>query len=166
VSFHPNIILKPRRDDCIVTLPLWSPSVVKIGSVGYLRKPEGEFVTLFNAFDPPQTSGGVLGDMANLSGYGRVSKGSQRQDKRSRTQKGLDALQSWYSSKILCVNSPVKTKPISQLGVGMTPSTDDIRSTSGLTAGPHSCVSSRRCTIMLRNCLPLRGGSRPMLMKS
>ena len=76
-----------------------------IGSVGYLRKPEGEFVTLFNAFDPPRTSGGVLGGMANLHGYGNVRKRSQRHDKQNRTQRGLNTLQSWYSSKLdSCVN--------------------------------------------------------------
>lgn len=86
-------------DDDIVTLPLWSPSVVEIGSVGYLRKPEGGFVTLFNAFDPPKTSDGVLKGMANLHGYGKVSEGAYRQDKRNRAQRGLDVLQSWLTSK-------------------------------------------------------------------
>ncbi|KAF9647369.1 hypothetical protein BDM02DRAFT_2705085 [Thelephora ganbajun] len=88
-EFHPSL-----------TLPLWTPSTVAIGSVGYLRKPEGEFVTLFNAFDPPQTSNGVLKGMANLYGYGKISQGNQRQDKRNRAQRGLDVLQSWLSSKL------------------------------------------------------------------
>lgn len=83
----------------IVMLPLWSPSTVEIGSVGYLLKPEGEFVTLFNAFDPPTTSGGALKGMANLYGYGQISQGSHRQDKRNRAQRGLDVLQSWLPSK-------------------------------------------------------------------
>ena len=111
-----------------MTLPLWSPSVVAIGAVGYLRKPEGEFVTLFNAFDPPQTSDGVLRGMANLNGYGKVTQGSVRQDKRHPAQRGLDALTSWLSSKLdPFVNPPPKVGRVSQLGVGAT-STDDIRS--------------------------------------
>ena len=92
-----------------VTLPLWSPSTVDIGSVGYLRKPQGEFVTLFNAFDPPQSSNGALRGMANLHGYGSVSQGSYRQDKRNRAQRGLDVLSSWLTSKSdPFVNSPDK----------------------------------------------------------
>lgn len=98
-----------------MTLPLWSPSSVTIGSVGYLRKPEGEFVTLFNAFDPPQTSNGALRAMANLHGYGKISQGDQRQDKRSRAQRGFDVLQSWVSSKLdPSVNLPSETGRISQ----------------------------------------------------
>lgn len=105
-------------------LPLWSPSTVEIGSVGYLRKPEGEFVTLFNAFDPPTSSNGVLGGMANLYGYGKVSEGSYRQDKRNRAQRGLDVIQSWLSSKSdQFVNSLDKLQLMSQLCVETT-STD------------------------------------------
>ncbi|KAJ7779611.1 hypothetical protein B0H16DRAFT_723148 [Mycena metata] len=32
-----------------VTLPLWTPSLVKVGAVGYLLTPSGSFRTLFNA---------------------------------------------------------------------------------------------------------------------
>lgn len=88
-EFHPSL-----------TLPLWSPSIVDIGSVGYLNKPKGEFITLFNSFDPPETSNGVLKGMANLYGYGKISQGSYRQDKRNRAQRGLDVIHSWLSSKL------------------------------------------------------------------
>ena len=109
-------------------LPLWSPSTVEIGSVGYLRKPEGEFVTLFNAFNPPKTSNGILKGMANLHGYGQVSQGSYRQDKRNRALRGLDVLQSWLTSKSdPFVKSLSIVERISQLRVE-TISTDDIRS--------------------------------------
>jgi hypothetical protein len=70
-----------------------------MGAVGYLSKPEGTFVTLFNAFDPSKTSEGVMKDTPSLYGYGKVSQGSQRQDKRNPAQKGLDVIQSWISSK-------------------------------------------------------------------
>ena len=111
-----------------MTLPLWSPSIVAIGSVGYLRKPEGEFVTLFNAFDPPQTSNGVLRGMANFHGYGKVSQGSQRKDNRNRAQRGLNVLQSWLSSKLdPFVHPPTKIERISQLDL-VTMLTEGIRS--------------------------------------
>jgi hypothetical protein len=125
---------RPRYDtdtltaNLTVTLPLWSPSTVAIGSVGYLRKPEGEFVTLFNAFDPPQSSNGELRGMANLYGYGNVSKGEQRQDKRGRAQRGLDVIRSWLVSKLdPSVYPPCEIERVSQFGIGTT-STDDIRS--------------------------------------
>ncbi|KAF7291313.1 hypothetical protein MIND_01275600 [Mycena indigotica] len=35
-----------------VTLPLWTPSRVELGAVGYLKRPEGVFMTLFNSADP------------------------------------------------------------------------------------------------------------------
>ena len=93
--------------DHIVTLPLWSPSVIEIGAVGYLHKPEGEFLTLFNAFDPPKSSGGVLKGMANLHGYGDISEGNYQQDVRNRALRGLDVLQGWISSKLYpFVDSP------------------------------------------------------------
>jgi abelson tyrosine-protein kinase 1 len=76
----------------LVTLPLWTPSQVALGAVGYLSKPGGEFVTLFNSFDPAKSSDGVARNMPSLYGYGRVTQGNQRQDKRSVAQRGLDAI--------------------------------------------------------------------------
>ena len=72
-----------------MTLPLWDPSPVALGSVGYLLKPEGRFVTLFNAFDPPKTSERTKG-MPSLYGYGRLTQASQRQDRRA--ARGLTAM--------------------------------------------------------------------------
>ncbi|KAF8154194.1 hypothetical protein B0H34DRAFT_80502 [Crassisporium funariophilum] len=80
-TFHPSL-----------TLPLWNPVSVELGDVGYLSKPGGTFVTLFNAFKPHKTSGGLTGGMPSLAGYGKVSKGNHRQDKRSVAQKGFDAV--------------------------------------------------------------------------
>ena len=76
----------------LVTLPLWNPVHVQLGDVGYLSKPGGTFVTLFNAFKPHKTSGGLTGGLPSLAGYGKVSKGVHRQDKRNVAQKGLDAV--------------------------------------------------------------------------
>jgi len=82
----------------ILTLPLWRPSHVEVGAVGFLSKPDGHFETLFNAFEPGATSGGKADELPMLSGYGKISKGSQRQDKRNAAQRGLDHLHGLLSS--------------------------------------------------------------------
>ncbi len=83
-----------------VTLPLWTPSPVAIGAIGYHSKANyGEFVTLFNCFDPQKTSNGRTGDMPSIYGYGRISQGNQRQDKRNVAQRSMDIIQSWLSSR-------------------------------------------------------------------
>ncbi|KAH8112737.1 hypothetical protein DFH11DRAFT_1606815 [Phellopilus nigrolimitatus] len=89
-NFHPTL-----------TLPLWAPSPVALGAVGYLSRPSGSFVTLFNAFDPPKSSGGKADGMSNLYGYGKVTKGSQRQDRRTIAQRSLDTIQGllWFRSR-------------------------------------------------------------------
>lgn len=75
-----------------VTLPLWTPTSVALGAVGYLSKPSGEFIILFNSFDPAKSSDGVARNLPSLYGYGRVTQDSQRQDKRSVAQRSLDAI--------------------------------------------------------------------------
>jgi abelson tyrosine-protein kinase 1 len=47
-------------------------------------------VTLFDAFDPVNSSGGVVGGMPSLHGYGNVTRGSHRQGGRNMAQKGLE----------------------------------------------------------------------------
>jgi hypothetical protein len=64
---------------------------VQLGDVGYLSKPSGTFVALFNAFKPDKTSNGLTAGMPSIAGYGNVSRGSQRQDKRNAAQRGIDA---------------------------------------------------------------------------
>ncbi|KAL4243264.1 Serine/threonine-protein kinase [Abortiporus biennis] len=87
-EFHPSL-----------TLPLWQPCFVSLGAVGYHRKPDGDFVTLFNSFKPLESSQGVAKDLPSLYGYGRVGMGSQRMDKRNVAQRGFDIIQSWLSSR-------------------------------------------------------------------
>ena len=53
---------------------------------------------LFNAFEPGATSGGKADELPMLSGYGKVLKGSQRQDKRNAAQRGLDRVHGLFSS--------------------------------------------------------------------
>lgn len=75
----------------IVTLPLWDPMPVSLGAVGYLSKPTGTFVTLFDSFHPERSTSPEVRGLPSLYGYGRVAWDSQRQDKRSMAQRGLDA---------------------------------------------------------------------------
>ncbi|KAI0640836.1 hypothetical protein C8Q79DRAFT_920613 [Trametes meyenii] len=87
-EFHPSL-----------TLPLWTPSQISIGAVGYHSKTNGgEFVTLLNSFDPERSSGGRAKAMPSLYGYGRVSQSNQRSDKRNVAQRGMDVIQSWINS--------------------------------------------------------------------
>ncbi|KAJ7191743.1 hypothetical protein GGX14DRAFT_33026 [Mycena pura] len=58
-----------------VSLPLWTPSPVEVGAVGYLAKPEGAFRTLFNSRDPPS----ALGHWQPLAGVAIVHR-EQTQD--------------------------------------------------------------------------------------
>ncbi|KAJ7079089.1 hypothetical protein B0H15DRAFT_520827 [Mycena belliarum] len=80
-EFHPSL-----------TLPLWSPTPVSLGAVGYLSKPSGTFVTICNCFAPQKSATGLLRTLPSVHGYGQVTTGSQRQDKRNAAQRGLDAI--------------------------------------------------------------------------
>ncbi|TBU52516.1 hypothetical protein BD310DRAFT_981788 [Dichomitus squalens] len=85
---------------CILTLPLWMPSQVLIGAVGYHSKANyGEFVTLFSLFEPEKSSNGCVKNIPSLYGYGRMSQGSQHQDKRNVAQRGMDLIQSWLGPR-------------------------------------------------------------------
>ena len=75
-----------------VILPLWDPSPVDLGAVGYLSKPRGRFITLFNAFSPQKSDHGRVRSLPSIYGYGQVKERSQKLDKRSRLQQRLDAV--------------------------------------------------------------------------
>lgn len=86
----------------LVVLALWEPSPIELGAVGYLSRPSGSFVTLFNSFNPQQSSDGRAKGMPSLYGYGRqILQGSQRQDRRKLSQRGLDIIQGllWFRSR-------------------------------------------------------------------
>lgn len=76
----------------LVTLPLWDPSPVQVGAVGYLSKPQGRFVTLFNALTPDKATHAAVKSLPSILGYGPAQLGIHRQDRRSVTQKGMDAI--------------------------------------------------------------------------
>ena len=74
----------------IVTLPLWDPSPVAVGAVGYLLRPQGRFVTLFNALTPETADHAGIRSLPSIQGYGLTQAGTHRQDRRTVTQKGMD----------------------------------------------------------------------------
>ncbi|KAF8900160.1 hypothetical protein CPB84DRAFT_1847410 [Gymnopilus junonius] len=74
-----------------LTLPLWTPTSVQLGDVGYLSKPSGAFVTLFNSLQRSKSASRSTGHLPPMTKYGNISKGHLRLDKRNVAQKGLDA---------------------------------------------------------------------------
>ncbi|KAG2747802.1 hypothetical protein P692DRAFT_201806312 [Suillus brevipes Sb2] len=74
------------------TLPLWSPSHVELGAVGYLSAPKGEFITLFNAMKPQRTAGSKVTNIPSLNGYleGPIGTGKKFNLMRTMTQRGLE----------------------------------------------------------------------------
>ncbi|KAF7315430.1 Protein kinase domain-containing protein [Mycena indigotica] len=80
-EFHPSL-----------TLPLWKPSPISVGAVGYLSKPEGTFVTILNCFSPDKSAEGDLRGLPSIHGYGKVAVGGHRQDKRNAAKRGFDAI--------------------------------------------------------------------------
>ncbi|KAJ7647115.1 hypothetical protein FB45DRAFT_1099808 [Roridomyces roridus] len=98
-DFHPSLVL-----------PLWSPSPIALGAVGYLSKPSGKFVTFFNCFEPDKSAAGPLKSLPSVHGYGQVTTGSQRQDKRNAALRGLDAIAGLLTFK----NNHKYEGPISQ----------------------------------------------------
>lgn len=66
---------------------------MKLGAVGYLEKPAGRFVTLFNANNPSATGDGRVDGMPTINGYGTFREAAVRLDKRPVAQKGFDMIQ-------------------------------------------------------------------------
>lgn len=82
-------------------LPLWTPSPVAIGAVGYHRKPTGSFITLFNAFSPSDSSEESIRRLSSINGYVQgsenVSIRDEKIEKRTVAQRGMDLIQGWLS---------------------------------------------------------------------
>lgn len=99
-NFHPSCkaMLSSFHMPCAniiysVTLPLWDPSPVDVGAVGYLSKPEGRFITLFNALRPrEETKHPKISTLPSIEGYGSVVLGEQQLPKKSVTQRALDII--------------------------------------------------------------------------
>ncbi|KAH9924941.1 hypothetical protein B0H21DRAFT_886279 [Amylocystis lapponica] len=106
-EFHPSL-----------TLPLWTPSPIALGAVGYYSKSTGEFVTLFNSFKPGESPDGLSRDIPSLYGYGRVPAGSQRQDKRNVAKRGMAMIQGWLKNRSDATSSTVSRRYTSPLRAG------------------------------------------------
>ncbi|OJA20637.1 hypothetical protein AZE42_09915 [Rhizopogon vesiculosus] len=75
-----------------LTLPLWSPSHIELGAVGYHSRPKGQFITLFNAMQPHKTSGSKITTIPSLGGYGSIRTGKKFDSKLTVTQRGRDLI--------------------------------------------------------------------------
>ena len=75
-----------------VTLPLWDPSPVELGAVGYLSKPAGGFITLFNANNPRLCDDPRIQSLPSIHGYGQVVEGVERLPKKTVTQRAIDMI--------------------------------------------------------------------------
>lgn len=63
------------------TTPLWYPSPVEVGAVGYVSKPDGEFITLCNVIEiggKKKGEGDVAKCMSSLRDYGSINIGKAR----------------------------------------------------------------------------------------
>lgn len=80
-----------------MTLPLWEPTPVDTGAVGYLSKPRGEFITLFNAFKPVTSDKPEIRELPSIHGYGRVEFGTKTTERRTVAQRGIDAISGWLT---------------------------------------------------------------------
>lgn len=92
-----------------VSLPLWHPTPVSLGAVGYYCVPKGEFVTLFNAFDPRASSDQHAERIPSLHGYGKVSTGVRPRHKRNLVQRLLDDIRACSSFRFRA-RAPSETK--------------------------------------------------------
>ncbi|KAF9039833.1 hypothetical protein BJ165DRAFT_1530849 [Panaeolus papilionaceus] len=73
-------------------LPLWDPTPVEVGAVGYLSKAAGQFVTLFNSLRPHKCDNFTIRNLLPLRLPGLQPIGTQRIDKRTPSQKAYDLI--------------------------------------------------------------------------
>jgi abelson tyrosine-protein kinase 1 len=83
----------------LVTIPLWDPSPVEVGAVGYLSKPQGHFVTLFNAFTPSKADNLGIQSLPSIRAYGPVQLATYKEDRRTIIQKSMDTLAGLLTSR-------------------------------------------------------------------
>jgi hypothetical protein len=98
---HYRHYLSHTFDDRL-TLPLWFPSVIPLGSVGYVR--HGQFVKLLDARVPPMNlseedvghgSSSTLPPMSHLDEFGSLQTSSEKVAVRNAAERGLDFVASW-----------------------------------------------------------------------
>ena len=81
-----------------VSLALWDPVPVAVGAVGYVVRPSGTFITLFNAINPTETDDSRVQSMPSIAGYGKTPIGNHRHATRNAALRGLDAVVGFLSS--------------------------------------------------------------------
>ncbi|KAJ7474918.1 hypothetical protein FB451DRAFT_1246991 [Mycena latifolia] len=81
-----------------VSVPLWTPSPVALGAVGYLLKPAGAFRTLFNCRNPSETSNGRLSAIPRLTGTTIMTLPEDSRGMKAKGMKIIDRLTSAKSS--------------------------------------------------------------------
>jgi len=81
-----------------VSLALWDPIPVAVGAVGYVIRPSGTFITLFNAINPMETDDPRVKSMPSIAGYGKTPIGNHRHATRNAALRGLDAVVGFLSS--------------------------------------------------------------------
>lgn len=81
-----------------MSIALWQPVPVSVGAVGYLSKPSGSFVTLFNAINPRESCDPNIASLPSVAGYGEISIGSHKHATRNAALRGLDAVVGLLSS--------------------------------------------------------------------
>ena len=91
---HYRHYLQHTYDDRL-TLPLWFPSVVSLGSVGYVR--HGRFVKLLDATRPPLDTQD-LPPQPSMQGFSILQTTRMPVNVRNAAEKGLDLVTSFISS--------------------------------------------------------------------
>jgi hypothetical protein len=79
-------------DLSLVKLPLWTPSAVRVGALGYHSKPTGEFITIFNAFEPPMDVMNRVDTISSLHAYGPIATASVRKDTRTARERAFEGI--------------------------------------------------------------------------
>lgn len=69
-------------------LALWDPSPVDVGAVGYLERPRGRFITLFNALHPRHASDHAVTTLHPLGAYGHAAVGKTTKELRTSLERG------------------------------------------------------------------------------
>jgi hypothetical protein len=98
-EYHPSLVL-----------PLWSPTHVELGDVGYLSKPDGKFIRLFNCFDSPgslQPGGNGIPSLLRT----KVQRSSKTQEKRTMVQVGVELAQDLAHNLFSSISTNTRDRP-------------------------------------------------------
>lgn len=165
-------LFERKLTGALVILPLWQPSPdVQLGAVGYLEKPTGRFVTLFNAFKPVRSSVRQVQTMPSIDGYGKVTEGNQKQDKLNIIQRGMDSVVGFISRNKSDGSIPYVSNswsvPFRRTDVNGIVAFDGVtRSICVLDIRPRICTPSLRTIVIWTSSMRRRCGLRGTLTLS